>query len=174
MYRVWKLNLPPSCHEGICESEDPSPYISKLNFPPLPFIHSPFFDWIYSRTSPRIKQDASQIHIEHRKDEVWEPWSTVNHRLCHKPIPSMWQWTRYWLQTLSVIQCWRWGVFCLHLHDSATEHVLLELPKPKNNIQRYSATYYQHWHSRLPFFFFRTFALKFCWSFDADCRISYP
>jgi len=126
---------------------------SQTDFPPPPFIHSPFFDWICSRMSPRIKQDASQIHIEHGKDEVWEPWSTLNHRLCHKPIPSMWQWTRYWFQTLSVIQCWRWVVFCLQLHDSATQHILLEVPKPKNNIQRYSATYYQHWHSWLPFFF---------------------
>jgi len=162
MYFVWKVNLPPSCQEGVWESEDSSPHIPKLNFPPLPFTHSPFFDWICSRMSPRIKQDASQIHIEHKKDEVWEPWSTLNHRLCHKPIPSMWQWTRYWFQTLSVIQCW---VFCLQLHDSATQHILLEVPKPKNNIQRYSTTYYQHWHSWLPFFsYICTEVLLILWS----------
>lgn len=38
---------------------------------------------------------------------------------------------RYWFQTVSVIQCWRWGVFCLQLHYSATQHILLEVPKPK-------------------------------------------
>jgi len=91
IYLVWKVNFPPSCHEGMWDSEDLSPRIPKLNFPRLSFIHSPFFNWICSRMSPRIKQDASQIHIEHRKDEVWEPWSTLNRRLCPKPIPNMWQ-----------------------------------------------------------------------------------
>jgi hypothetical protein len=116
--------LPRSCHEGMWDSGDLSPHISNLNFPSLPFVQSPIFDWICSRMNPRIKQDASQIH---RAQEIWSVGTNDPHQtiVCvinlFRVCGSV---TRYWFQTLSVIQCWRWRVFCLQLHDSATQHYL--------------------------------------------------
>ena len=127
--------MPRSCHEGMWDSGDLSPHIPNLNFPPLPFVHSPFFHWMCSRMSPRIKQDASQIHIEHRKYEVWEQWSTLNYRLCHKPIPSTWQCDSLLIPNFECDSVLTLKSILLQLHDSATQHYLkCQNPKITSNV----------------------------------------
>lgn len=101
-----------------------------MNFTPLPLYacrKSQFFDWMCSRMSPRIKQDVNQIHMKTKEHEMWEHTKPSS---CNKSVRNMWQCDSLLIPNFELVQCWRWGVFCLHHHDSATQYNLLEAPNP--------------------------------------------